>query len=338
MFETYKPSGRFGPMTIVFFLLGLILVVGMAFVYHLGLEFVPFIYLSFLMTVVFGVGISRVGTFIVNHGHCRNLLLTVFISLTLFGSGMVAKHYFQYRSLMANLAGELIDKAVSGNRVSRAQAEASRPELIKELHSEISFIKHFEVRANTGISIGRLGNNGAPITGIVMYILWLVEAGMVFYFGFRAPVSAAGEPYSEKMGAWADEVDEVMMLPITSEEMILQIKSATSVEELLEIPIPKTDESTQFAVYNVNSVPGQEMEDAYLTVNLMTLSVNKEGEVKSDIKPLVKHAILTTARRLQLVENAELLNEAMEAYRAAGDEEEELSEGLPVSDLPDDDS
>lgn len=338
MFDTYRPSGRFGPMTIVLFLFGLILVAGMAFIYHLGLEWVPIIYLSFLMTGAFGVGIAMVGTFVVNQGHCRNLLIAIFMSLTLFGCGMAAKHYFQYRSLISSIADGLIESAVAEEGVPRGQAEARRPELIKQLYSEISYIKHFEVRADIGISIGRVGRNGAPMTGIAMYILWLVEAGIVFYLGFRAPVTAACEPYSEKMASWADEVDEVMILPITSEEMITQIKTATSVEELLEIPIPKTDGSHQLAVYNVNSVPGQEMEDAYLSVNLTTLSVNKAGEVQSNIKPLVKHAILTSARRAQLVENASLLNEAMEAYRAAGEQEEEEIAEVEDSDLQDDNS
>ena len=328
MFETYKPSGRFGPMTIVGFLLGLLLVTGMAFVYQLGLYWIPFIYLSFLMTAAFGIGISMIGTWIVTNGHCRNVSIAILFSLVLVGGGMAAKHYFQYRTLISDWTDSIIEDAIKTGEVGRQQAEANRGELQKELFAEISYFDHFEARADVGLAIGRAGNNGAPITGIGMYIIWLIELGIVLYFGVRAPIAAAGEPYSEKMGQWADEVDEVMTLPITSGEMVGQIKSATSVEELLEIPIPKTDESNQFAVYNVNSVPGEEMEDAYLSVNLMTLSVNKEGEVQSDIKPLVKHAILSSERRKQLVENAELLNEAMEDYRNAVNEEEIAAEDL----------
>lgn len=341
MFETYKTSGRFGPMTIVGFLIGLALVAGLAYVYQLGLYWIPFIYLSFLMTAAFGIGITMIGTWIVTAGHCRNISIAVLFSVILVGGGIAAKHYFQYRALISDLADSIIDDVVNAGEIGRQEAEARRGELMDDLFADVSYIEHFQARADMGLAIGRAGNNGAPITGIGMYIIWLIEAGMVFYFGARAPIAAAGEPYSEKMGQWADEVDEVMTLPITSGEMVSQIKSASSVEELLEIPIPKTDESHQFAVYNVNSVPGEEMEDAYLSVNLLTLSVNKEGEVQSDVKPLVKHAILSSERRKQLVENAELLNEAMEDYRNAVAEEEAAVEDLidegPVDSDPADD-
>jgi hypothetical protein len=130
-------------------------------------------------------------------------------------------------------------------------------------------------------------------------------------------VSAAGEPYSEKLNEWASEEETVMNLPITDEEMVTQIKSATSVDDLLSLPIPKTDESNKFATYLVNSIEGQELEDAYLSVDLHEFSVNSKGEQETKTTPLVKHAILTSDQRKQLVENADLMQEAFDAYREA---------------------
>ena len=113
-----------------------------------------------------------------------------------------------------------------------------------------------------------------------------------------------------------------MFLPVTSEEMVAKIRSATSVDELLEIPIPQTDESMQFAHYYTHSITGQELEDAYLTVELVTYSYNANGEQTTNEEPLIKYAIITSEQRKLLVENASLLQEALEDYRESVEEEE----------------
>ena len=113
---------------------------------------------------------------------------------------------------------------------------------------------------------------------------------------------------------------------MTNEEMVRQIESATTVDGLLEIPIPKTDQSDRFAVYRVNSIQGQELEDAYLSVDLLELSLDKEGNQQAKTKSLVQHAVLSAEQRKQLVENASLLKEAMTEYR-------KRSEGLYVSNI-----
>ena len=172
----------------------------------------------------------------------------------------------------------------------------------------------------TGWTINRRGQAN-QINGFIVYIVWLLEAGIIF---FRSPFRAAAqarEPYSDPLNKWASENEQIMVLPISDDEMIAKIKAATSVDELLEIPIPKSDEATKFAVYNVSSIPGQEMEDAYLSVFLMDLVVGSNGEVEQNLTPLVQNAILTSAQRYQLAENADLLKEGMEDYRQAVEED-----------------
>lgn len=302
-------------------LVGLVAIVGLAFVYQLGLEKIPLIYISFVLTAVFGGAMGVIGSRIVNIGHCRSVLFAALIALLLLAVGMTAKHYFQYRALASQIADVRMKQLVEENGVDRKVVEEFRSELLDQTYQGMSFLKHFQVRSDIGISVGRGGGNGAPLTGLPIYILWLVEAGVIAWLGVRPPISAARQPYSETMNQWADEAEQVMTLPVTNDEMVAQIKAATQVEQLLQIPIPKDDQSNQFAVYTVNSIPGQELEDAYLSVNLVTLSVNNKGETETKENPLVRHAILSSENRKQLVENAELLNEAMEDYRQALAEE-----------------
>lgn len=196
-----------------------------------------------------------------------------------------------------------------------------------------TFMTHIEQRVESGWQIGKVGraNDGNPISGIVVYIVWAIEAGAILYISGKATATAVKQPFSEKMGVWADENEVVMTLPVTNEEMVAKIKSATSVQELLELPIPKSDESNQFAVYTVHSVPGQEMEDAYLTVELQTHTVNSKGENQVASKALVRNAILSSAQRTHLKENAEIMNEAFAAYRASLLNPEKPAEGTSPS-------
>ena len=184
----------------------------------------------------------------------------------------------------------------------------------------LGFMEYLQERFDAGWEFNRRGQV-TEINGYFVYVIWLLEAGIVF---FRSPFRAASqsrEPYSEQLKQWASENEQIMVLPVTDDEMIGQIQAASTVDQLLEIPIPKSDEATKFAVYNVSSIPGQEMEDAYLSVFLMDLVVGSSGEVEQKLTPLVQNAILTSAQRHQLAENADLLKEAMEDYRQAVEEE-----------------
>lgn len=312
MFDVYKPSGGIGFLTWPLFVAGLVVVLVLAYVYALLLELIPFIYVNALLTVGMGIAIGTIAAFIVKTGHCRNVFLAMLIGLLLAIAGIGGKLVSQY------------DRARHEGRAwletTNEISDEERPEVLAAFDGGYTFLAHLQERVDAGWNIGR-GGNGAPIGGWLVYLVWVIEAGIIFYFAWTMSRGAAKEPYSEKMNLWADESESVMMLPITSDEMVSKIQAATSVDELLEIPIPKTDESAKLAQYIVNSIPGQEMEDAYLTVKTIEYSINKKGEQETTETVLVENAILSSQQRVQLVENAELLNEAMDDYRKSLQEE-----------------
>lgn len=291
MFDTYTPSGKFGLLTPILVVIALAVVTALAFVYQLSLLWIPIVYVNFLATICFGVAIGFIGNLTIKLGHCRNVILAMLIGCSLLLVGIFAKFWFQYLTSLSSLDPRFTD---------------------------LSFIEHLQLRVDDGIGIGRArGGGAAPVSGIFIYILWLVEFGMVAAFSVPAIINRAREPYSEQKEQWTDEIDQVMVLPVDDAKMVEKIMEAQTLDELLEIPIPKTDESNQFAVYTVNSIEGDEMEDAYLSVQLMTVTFDEDGAQKNEMTPLVTHAILPTEKREQLVENASLLNEAMDEYRSA---------------------
>ena len=321
MFEVYKPSGGVGFMTWPLMIAGLVVMVVLGVIYALLLNVIPFIYVNALLALGMGVAVGTVAAFIVNVGHCRNVMLATLIGLLLAVTGLGGKFVSQYYLARAN-GIEFLETMDVGTM--EGITEETRPLVIESFKQEYSFVEHLKERIDAGWNIGRRGN-GAPIGGWLVYLVWAIEAGILFYFGWTMSRAAAKAPYSEKMNMWADESEGVMLLPITSDEMVTKIQSATSVDELLEIPIPKTDQSAKLAQYVVNSIPGQEMEDAYLTVQTIEYSINKKGEQETKETMLVENAILSSEQRAQLVENADLLNEAMDDFRAS-QEEERLAE------------
>ena len=315
MFETYRPSGKFGTLTIPLILAGVVVAAALAYVYHLLLEWIPLIYINFLITLFSGIGLGMIGAWVMNMGHNRNRMVALATGLLFALAALSAKYYFQYQTFCSQIVSAEVE-AISqetGGSFDKDQND----QLATDLRKEFSIVDHLKLRVDQGWNIGRRANGGAPISGVFVYLIWLIEAGILLYYAVTMSVSAAGEPYSEKLNEWASEEETVMNLPITDEEMVTQIKSATSVDDLLSLPIPKTDESNKFATYLVNSIEGQELEDAYLSVDLHEFSVNSKGEQETKTTPLVKHAILTSDQRKQLVENADLMQEAFDAYREA---------------------
>lgn len=316
MFDTYKPSGRFSPVFVVWLSVGVVVVSLAAYLYQLGLYWIPLIYVNFLLTLVMGFVVGVTASTVIRFGKIRNTTLALFCFLVLAVSAIAAKFGSQYLSARGRLANiTQSDIQQEGIQIPPDKIEEFKQMLL----DSYTFKEHIAERVENGWAIGKAGraNNDKPVSGLFVYVVWSIEAIAILYISFSAALSAVRKPFSEKVGVWADEDEIVMTLPVTNEEMVAKIKAAVSVQDLLELPIPKSDESNQFAVYTVHSVPGQEMEDAYLTVELQTHTVNAKGENQVASKSLVNNAILSSAQRTQLKENSEIMNEAFAAYRAS---------------------
>ncbi len=321
MFQTYQPSGKIGVLTWPLFLLGIGLAIGFAFVYQYLLKWIPIIYVNVLLTWGLGFILGGIGVRIVKTGPLRNIMVAVLIGILIAVAAISAKFYIQYARWLSAVTQVAMDE----NNASDDRYD----EIRKQVAAEFDFMEYIKIRTDEGFKIGR-GGGGFPVKGIFVYGIWLIEFGVVAWFAVKLPRAAASRPYSEKLAAWASEEESVMTLPVTDSKMVARIKASTSVEELLQIPIPGTDVSKRFAVYRVNSIPGQELEDAYLSVDLLSYTTTSNGETETTTEPLVKHAILSSDNRSQLVENASLLQEAMAAYRESidsGQQTEEESDG-----------
>lgn len=306
MFQTYQPSGKAGVLTWPLTLVGIGLTIALAFVYQYLLDWIQLIYVNLLLAWGMSIGLGMIGVWVVKSGPVRSVTLAAVLGFLIALAGVSAKFSFQYSGWL--------DAATWFVMAEENFSDDRYDEVHRNIAAEIGFLEYLKIRSNEGFTIGR-NRGGMTIRGIFVYTIWIIEFGVFAWYAVRMPCSAAALPYSEKLASWASEEETVMTLPITDSEMVTRIKSAQSVDDLLNIPIPKTDISKQFAVYRVHSIPGQEMEDAYLSVDLTSYSTNSSGETETTTEALVKLAILSSDNRNQLVENASLLQEAIAAYR-----------------------
>jgi hypothetical protein len=318
MIETYKPSGAFSPLAILLLLLTVIAGIVLAGIYQLLLEWIPFIYINFLLTVGLGVALGFLGKFVVEKGHVRNAMLGGLFATVLVLSTLAGKFWIQYQRDIA----ATIEYVSTGNQA--AGEEGMPEELARELVlAEYSFVDHIKARVEYGWSMG--SGDGMPISGFFVYLIWLIEAGAVFYFSFGGTVSAAQQPYNEHAKKWANETNVILSLPIPNQAMLDQIQAADSLEGLLNIPLPEAGETNQSAAYVVSSIPGEDYLDAYLTVTLVSIKYNSKGEAEVESAPMVAYAVLPSAQRdklLLIAEHFEATLEKLEAEAEASGEEQ----------------
>lgn len=315
MFNRYKPSGKVGVLAWPLLVAALVVAVVLGWLYQLLLHWIPLIYINVLLTGAAGMAAAFVAAFVVNVGKARSVPYALAIGSLMFAALLASKFWFQYQTLLSEATTQIIaDENLPADDFDKER---------KKLAKDLSFADHIKRRVDTGFNIGRAGRggNGVPISGIFVWLIWLIEAVALAYFPLTVPVKAAREPFSENLGEWASEEETVMVLPVSDTEMSETIRNASTIDQLLEIPIPSSDVANYWALYRVNSIAGEEMEDAYLSVDLRWISTNSKGESKEEVEPLVTHAVLTSAQRAQLVENAELLQEALAEYRKAKTEE-----------------
>jgi len=315
LFQIYQPSGRFSPSAFVILLGGAVVASAAAYVYQLGLQWIPFIYVNFLLTWGMGMLLGKAAAYFIYAGHVRNVALGLAGFVILVAVGLGSKFGFQYLAARAEVAAEVarLQPADLGIELDRPLNGEELANFRQAILEDFTFGDHIQARVDRGWNVGRAG--GAPVAGIFVYLVWLVELGVISYFGGTLALEAVRKPYSETLGKWADSVDVEMTLPVTNPLMVAKIGSAKTVQELLELPIPDTDESSNVAVYVVHSVPNFPEEDAYLSVELQKFSQNAKGETEVTSEKLVNLAVITAAQRAQLRENSELMQEALAAYR-----------------------
>jgi hypothetical protein len=274
--QPYRPAGMLDLRSILITaILGVTAaVIGAALVWLW--EWSPIPTLLLVTPAVQGVGIGAVMAFAVGRLRMRNprLVATVGVACGLLSVCLV--HYGHYIHLATEIAGEVRSQIAR----DRSMPQAEREVLLARLDDDpAAFVDPLLVR-ETGHS-GFLGSlilrnqQGIQIksrreSGIVLWIIWGVEAIIAALGAMEIPTRRAAAPFCEDCGAWCEKQPDLFTLPAASAVPLIEAIRADDPARVAELRAdpPPYDESGLVGV-TLDTCPGcdQSFADASLRVS-----------------------------------------------------------------------
>lgn len=265
----------------------------LSLVYALINYYNPLIYFTFLATIGFGLGCGMVSVFGVTLGKVRNRMLAGFAGLAI---GFLSLYfawvwYMYFVNLPGFPSGELLFDTT-------------------ELFAKI------KVAARTGLWSIR---NATP-TGLFLYIVWVLEAGIVLCLSGLIAYSH-DSPFCEPCNVWCDEQECPATFSMPADIDVL--RSALESGDLMPLyqsaqPSPAGRTYLQAKVYPCPKCH----ETTWLKLEEVTVSTNDEGEEEKDESTLVNYLEISRAdgdRLMKLVPGSD----ALPVQQESGDGEED---------------
>jgi hypothetical protein len=249
---------------------------GLAYVYVLN--WIPFIYVSFLATLGFGFAVGAAVAWGARIGKIRNMA----VSLALGGLvGLVAVYFAWVFDPMAR---------------------------IEDVQLPFWQLEQIWIYMKLGYAVGfwGIGQNGGPVTGPFLAGVWIVEAAIIVGICVVAVHSLLGErPFCEETGQWTKSEANVARLSLSEDEGVeekLKRLLAGDLSSLADFYRTGDDDPAvlQFDLATCPDCPTCN----FLTVKMIQTVVNKKGEA--------------TKQESKLLVNLRIRPEDLEAVRTAG--------------------
>ena len=260
----YRASGAvpFGG-TLLMILCGGAAAAALAFAYALLTAFNPFVYLTAIGTVVFGVGIGGAVVFGAVAGKVRNQVFIVIVALCAALVGLYLTWVFYIPYILQPILQQLGLPGVPFN---------FDPEYVFN-------------------AIQTLGENGVWTIfgwgpkGWQLYAFWLVEAAVVL--GGAVLVSAtARNPYCEACSQWTTEEKPIRPLALTDPDRLRAALEEERYEVLDELRNQDVAPENCFRA-TLYTCP-QCIDSDYLTISHVLLTTSKDGNVQTQSTELIR--------------------------------------------------
>ncbi|MBN1911492.1 MAG: hypothetical protein JW818_17245 [Pirellulales bacterium] len=262
--EYYRHSGAVSPVGLVMtFLAGLATACVLAIVYSLLIVHVPFIYVNFLATAGFGVAIGMAIGHTAKAGKIRNPMV-----IGVFG-------------LIFGLMGLYIAWGVD------LIARVGFPDYVLAFHPRW-LAHHIAIFYEEGY----WGFGEKPVTGIVLAIVWLIEAGVIIglatliAYGVTATLT-----FCERCGTWNQLEEDVRRLVIgPGQEAVLERLKTGDLTVLMELSVAPPEASVYLRVDLAHCATCSD--SAYVTVQMVTETVDKDGDVSTNANALLTNLLI----------------------------------------------
>ncbi len=208
----YKPDGGITQSGLISMLAAMIVtggVLGFA-AHHVNKYF----WLIFLFPAGIGFVLGFVGNWCIGKGRIRNQFVGGAMGFLGGVAAMVLMHHFDYDAFKSELIVYADDVAAI-----REMTPAEKEEMIRDSKAPLevrafveaaaveNFIDYLNWEAAQGITISKTGtSSGAPITGIGVWIYWVIELLIVAVVAFLMTRVRAAEPYSRVSADWKKPV------------------------------------------------------------------------------------------------------------------------------------
>ncbi|WP_254513162.1 hypothetical protein [Anatilimnocola floriformis] len=260
----YSPSGAVpiagGLMTVAG---GLFAAAAMAFVYAFIIRWIPFIYLNFLATLGFGMGMGIVITMLASMGKIRSPLFVRFTWLLtlLFG-------YYVYwgMTMWAHGAWQL------GLQVFMPRAV-------------IMFAGYLFENGSWGLK------NGDPVTSWFLVAFWVVEFGVLAYFSYIMAVANIDQPFCEQCNEWTETEKGVALYHATGLEPEWDKIRLGEFQSLVQLPLLSASLS-EYVRMDVNACP-KCTNSNFLSIQKVKTAIDKDGDESTKESALIANMTLS---------------------------------------------
>ncbi|WP_299462031.1 hypothetical protein [uncultured Microscilla sp.] len=268
----YKNSGIIPPLAPVLMLtLGVAATWVMAFIYAYAIAYIPFIYISFILTAIFGLGIGVTVNLCGQFGKARNTTFTMTSALVLGLFGVYACWAVWFKA----------QGAKTGLFIS--------PDILFKLVQFIAAEGAWSIFDSTP-------------TGGALYAVWGIEAAIIIGVAlFMVNSSANDTPFCEECKQWADQEKVVGPLaPIMDTHAFKSRIEQGHFQAILDLPLIE-DRYIQYTIVKLLSCADFEKSTLFLTVQAVTVEVDEDGKESKDEIDIVKNLIINRAEYDQLL-------------------------------------
>jgi len=266
--ETYRHSGGVGALGVpLMCVVGGVGAIVLGIVYSYGLAWIPIIYVSFILTAGFGALLGLMVGAAGKAGKVRNPFIVGVFGLLFAAFGLYIAWAFD------------------------GMARFGAPDIPGPIFSPTILSEYISVFYNEGFwGMGR-GNN--TVSGIFLGVIWAVEALVVLGLGWLlAHGYTSSLPFCESCSRWTDKVEGLcQVLPREGDTMALEQLCDGQVSALREFAQSPPDAG---AYFRIDTAMCPDCNDCNcMTVNLVEITVDKDGDNKLESKTLVENMVLS---------------------------------------------
>ena len=272
----YKPSGKVNPLSILYLLLAMCVVVPILdFVYTYAILYIPLIYLNFLCVAGVAFALGFIANFVIGLGKVRNVLVAVIYGLLIGIAGVYVSwiiwlsHHFEvdYMTFVESFEG---------------------------FSNAIGF-------ANEQGTWG-IGRSGGMVDGVMLTIVWIIELVAMIGFPVFFAYSKACEPFIENDDSWAEVTPIGPFQFIANKEELKRQLETKNYEPVVNMPAATTDTGASHSIFSLYHAENRsQAKEFYLSVSNMEEGTDKDGNLKFDEKSLINFIHITKEAGQQLL-------------------------------------